>query len=171
MAEANLLVSFDPVHQESAKAEIEALMKEIQETVKILKVEEGLAELSVKNARKVIKSLAKISGKDISKFKYTFNWWPVDEWCKSGIADMQKCIKKLQGAIKKEEKWKMDLAKRKTTKDYGKDIIIKLTDVVDKPKVDLKDPDKIIKVEITGNKTAISILAKDDFLALSKLKE
>ncbi len=158
MPEANLLVTFDPVHQESAKAEIETLIKETGESAKILKIEEGLAEIKVKDARKTIKKI------DTSKFEYTFYWWPADKWSKSDIKSMQKVIVGLEKGIKKEEKWKMDFAKRKVTQEYPKDIIIKLTDVIDKPNVDLKNPDKIIKIEIMGNRAAISLLTKDELL-------
>ncbi|UZE93997.1 MAG: hypothetical protein IB618_00255 [Candidatus Pacearchaeota archaeon] len=153
--ESNLLVTFDPVHEESVKAEIEAIAKEVDKGLKIEKVEDGLAELEADNPREVIKALSNI---DKAKFKYTFYWWPVDEWCGSSLEDIQNCIKKIQEGIKPEEKWKMDLAKRKVTQKYPKDIIIKLTEVVDKQKVDLKNPDKIIKVEIVSDKAAISLL-------------
>ncbi len=156
---SNLLVTFDPVHTESAKAEIEAVFSEIGKKITIEKIEDGLAELSVDNAREVINDLKKVTAE---KFKYTFYWWPVDEWCKSSIEEMQECIKKIQEGIKAEEKWKMDLAKRKVTQEYPKDLIIKLTDVVDKSKVDLKNPDKIIKVEIVSDKAAISLLKPEE---------
>ena len=167
MPKANLLVTFDPVHEGSAKTEITTLIKEVGKEAKIIKVEAGLAELSVANARGTVKAVAKLS-KD--KFNYTFYWWPVDKWCKSEMKDMQKVIKQLEKGIAKEEKWKMDLAKRKTTKEYPKDIIIKLTDIVDKPNVDLKNPEKIIKVEIIENRAAISLLAKDELLSVPKIK-
>jgi len=171
MAETNLLVTFDPVHKESAKAEIEALMKEIGKKVGIVSVEDGMAELSVDNAKKTIKSLADLCKKDNTKFNYTYNWWPVDKWCKSDLEGMQACIKELEKGIGKEEKWKMDFAKRKTTQKYPKDIIIKLTDVVDKPKVDLKNPDKIIKVEVIGDRAAISLVTSDEILNVPKTKD
>jgi tRNA(Ser,Leu) C12 N-acetylase TAN1 len=171
MADINLLVTFDPVHEQSAKAEIEEIAKEAKEKVKIGKVEEGLAEISAGDARKFIKKILDMAKKDIDKFKYTFNWWPVDKWCKSGVSDMQKVIAELEKDIKKEEKWKLEFSRRKTDKDYGKDIIIKLTEVVDKPKVDLKKPDKIIKVEVIADKAAISVFAKDETLNLAKLRK
>jgi len=170
MPEANLLVTFDPVHKESAKVEIEALIKGLGESFKIIKIEEGLTEISVKEPRKIIKSLIKVREKDSSRFKYTFNWWPVDEWCKADIKEMQKIISKIEKNISQKDKWKMDFSKRQTTKDYGKDIIFKLTDAVDKPKVDLSNPDKIIKVDIIRDKAALSILAKDEFLSTLKAK-
>ncbi|MEM2089670.1 MAG: THUMP domain-containing protein [Candidatus Pacearchaeota archaeon] len=170
MTQGNLLVSFDPVHEESAKAEILGLLKEAKQEAKILSASQGLAEVSVKDARKAIKSLLEIAKKNIDKFKYTFNWWPVDKWCKAEIKEMQNVIKKLQEGIKKDEKWKMDLVKRKTVKDYGKDLIIKLTDVIDKPKVDLNSPQKIVKVEVDGERAAISLLTPDEILSVPKLK-
>ncbi len=158
MADANLLVTFDPVHQESAKAEIEAALKELGKKAKILSIAEGMAQVSVDNPREVVKSLKKVK----TKFSYTFYWWPVDEWCKSSVDKMKDCVKKVQTGIKKEESWKMDLAKRKITQEYPKDLIIKLTDAVDKPKVDLSNPDKIIKVEIVSDKAAISLLTPNE---------
>lgn len=161
MTKANLLVTFDPVHQESAKKEIETLMKELNESGKIKEIERGLAQLAVKDARKFIDKLLGIAKKEIGKFNYTFNWWPVDEWCKAEIREMQKVIAEIQKGIKKEEKWKMELVKRDVTKKYPEDLIIKLTDVVNKPKVDLSNPDKIIKVEIIGDKAAITLIEKN----------
>jgi tRNA(Ser,Leu) C12 N-acetylase TAN1 len=129
-----------------------------------------LAEISVPDARKAIKVLKEIAKKDGSKFKYTFNWWPVDKWCKANVAEMQKIIKKLQEDIKDNEKWKMDLVKRKVEKDLGKDLIIKLTDVVNKKCIDLNNPQKIIKVEIEGTRAAISLYSPEEYLSISFLK-
>lgn len=171
MAEVNLLVTFDPVHKQSAKTEIENIIKEAGEKAKIEKIEEGLVEIKTSNAKKIIKKIIDIAKKDIDKFNYTFNWWPVDKWCKSEIKDMQKAISEIEKNIKETEKWKMDFSKRKTDKDYGKDIIIKLTEVVDKPKVDLNKPDKTIKVEIIGDKAAISLIAKGESLNVPNFKK
>lgn len=170
MAEANLLVTFDPVHESSAKKEIETLIKEMKIEGKIVKIDQGLAQLKVKDARKTINTLLKFAKKKIDKFTYTFNWWPVDKWCKAEIREMQKVISEIQKGIKKEDKWKMELIKRQTTKDYPKDIIIQLTDVVNKPNVDLEKPHKVIKVEIIGGKAAITLIAEGESLNVQKLK-
>ncbi len=167
MADTNLLVTFDPVHKESAKAEINFIAKETGKKVKIMRTEEGLAEINADKPKEIIKALKNI---DKEKFKYTFYWWPVDEWCKSGVKEIQDCIKKIQQGIKAEEKWKMDLAKREVTQEYPKDLIIKLTDVIDKQEVDLKNPEKIIKIEIIGDKTAISLLTPEEIFNVLKIK-
>lgn len=170
MAEANLLVTFEPVHLESAKKEIENILKETKEKAKLLKAEEGLAEISASDAQKLVKAVVGIAKKDEKKFCYTFNWWPVDKWCKAEVKDMQKVISELEKGIKSTDKWKLDITKRKTDKEYGRDFIIKLTEVIDKPKVDLSNPDKIIKIEIIGNKAAISLISKDNHLNIARLK-
>ncbi len=158
MADGNLIVTFDPSHLQSAKAEIEKIMKELKESAKILSSGDGLAEVSVKDARKIVQTLSKMK-KD--KFEYTYHWIPVDKWAKASIADMQKAIKELAKEIKDSDKWKMDIGRHKT-KLEGKDLIMKLTAVIEKPKVDLENPDKIVKVEIIGNKAGISLLKKGE---------
>jgi len=165
----NLLVTFDPTHSEGAKKEIETLLTEIGEKAKIGACEEGLAKVNVKDPKKAVKKLIGICKKDSSKFKHTFNWIPADKWCKSTVGDMQKTIKAIIKDIKTNDKWKMDLGKRKA-KDYEKDLIIKLTEVVDRLKVDLKNPDKIVKVEIIADKAAISLLTPDELLNVVKIK-
>ena len=170
MPEANLLVTFEPSHESSSKAEIENLLKEVKESAKILAIGEGLAQVSVKDAKKALSSLLKIAKKNSEKFSYTYNWWPVDKWCKAEIKDMQKVIAELEKGIKKDDKWKLDLAIKQTTKTYPKNVIIQLTEVIDKPNVDLDSPDKIIKVEIVKEKAALSLLTKDEVLSVQKLK-
>lgn len=161
MEEANLLVTFEPTHKEAARAEIEEVLREIGEEPEIIGIEEGMAAVKVSNPKEAVKAIASLEDE---KFKYTFFWWPVDRWCKAEIEEMKKHIKELQESIGEEEKWKMDLSKRKTTKEWPKDLIIQLTEVVDKPKVDLENPEKIIKVVIIGEKAAISLLKKDELV-------
>jgi len=164
MAKANLIVTFDPTHSTSAKKEIENLVKEIKETAKILSCEEGLAQVVVKDARAIVKALSKIK-KD--KFAYTFHWIPMDKWCKSTIADMQKVVKDIAKDISAADKWKMEISKHKSDL-HDKELIIKLTEVIDKPKVDLENPDKTVWVEVVGNEAGIALLKKGDFLKILK---
>ena len=77
---------------------------------------------------------------------------------------MQKAIKSLVPKIKKDEKWMMDIEKRYYDKMDYKELILKLTDVVDREKIDLKKPKKIIKVEIVGKDAGISLLEPDEML-------
>lgn len=172
MVDANLIVSYDPSHAGSAKEEVEKVLKDIKQKAKHLKSDvEGIFNLKVTDARKIVKSLAKLCEKSPEKFDKTFHWIPIDKWCKSAIADMQKVVKKLEKDIKKTETWKMDLNKRKYDKGNTIELILKLTEVVDKPNVDLKKPKKIIQVEIMGNKAGLSLLKADELLNTVKPKK
>ena len=172
MAKANLLVTHDPNHAGLAKEEIIAVLKQLKIEPEFLKSEiEGLFQIIVKEPKKVVKKLTAVCKKDSSVFRTTFHWVPVDNWCKSTIEGMQKTIKSLVKDIKEKDKWKMDITKRCYEKYHITELIMKLTDVVDRPKVDLKNPDKIIKVDIIGNDAGISLLNKDEMLNIPALKQ
>jgi tRNA(Ser,Leu) C12 N-acetylase TAN1 len=165
---ANLLVTFDPSKEESAKAEIILRLQEIKETPAILKIEDGLAQLNVKDAKKAVSALKKIAVKSKDKFSSTFNWIPVEQWVSAKIPEMQKAVKEIQKGIADKEKWKLDLGLHKTEL-HQRDLIIKLTDAIEKQNVDLEKPDKIVKVEIVKDKAAVSLLKPDELLKAAQL--
>ena len=170
MVEANLIITYDPAHAGSAKEEVDKVLKEIKNEAKDLKSEiDGIFNTRVKDARKIVKELAKLCRKKPDLFDKTFHWIPIDKWVKASVGGMQKEIKKFDKLIKEKEKWKMDLGKRKTDK-HEANLIIKLTEVINKPNVDLEKPDKIVKVEIIGNKAGLALLNKDELLNIPKLK-
>ncbi len=165
MVDANLLVTHDPSHAGSAREEVEKALRALKQKAKFLKSEiEGVFMLKVGNAKKLIKSLNKLKNK--KGMTYTFHWIPIDKWIATNIKAMQKEIKKLQKGIKKTEKWKMDLHKRHFDEMQSTELTIKLTEAVDKPKVDLQNPQKIIEVQIIGKKTGLALLNKDEVLTL-----
>lgn len=166
MPDANLLVTHDPSRAGSAKEEVEKLMKAVKQKAKFLKSEnEGVFKLRVGNARNTIKKLAKLKGKK-GMFEHTFHWIPIDKWIAANVKTMQSEVKKLQKGIKKAEKWKMDLQKRHFGQMHSTELIMKLTEVVDKPKVDLENPQKILEVQIIGKKAGLALLKKDEILKL-----
>ncbi len=168
----NLVVTFDPNHLESAKTEILHLLDEVKQKAQILAADEGLAHIAVKDARKAVDDLKVVAEKSLDKFNHTMKWVPIDLWCKNSVKEMQNNIKKMVKGIKPEEKWKMELKTRKL-KDKPDEIklIMSLTEVVDRKYVDLENPEKIIKVEIVGNKAGLALLDKKHLLNIAKLKQ
>lgn len=168
---ANLIVTFDPNHLESAKKEIMHLLDEVKQKAQILAADEGLAHLAVKDARNAIEDLENLSKKSLDKFQHTMKWVPIDVWCKNSVKEMQTNIKKMVKGIKPDEKWKMELKTRKL-KDKPDEIklVMSLTEVVDRKHVDLENPEKVIKVEIIGNKAGLALLDKKHLLNIAKLK-
>ena len=165
MVDANLLVTHDQSHAGSAKESIEKALKAVKQKAKFLKPDsEGVFKLIVGNAKKAVKGLNKIKKKK-GMFEHTFHWIPIDKWTSSTISAMQKEIKKLQKGIKKNEKWKMDLHKRHFEMSQT-ELILKLTEAVDKQKVDLENPQKIIEVQIIRKKAGLALLNKDEILSV-----
>ena len=166
MADANLLVTHDPSRAGSSKEEVEKALKAVKQKGKFLKSEiDGVFNLRVSNPKKLVKSLGKLKNKK-KMFEHTFRWIPIDKWIAANVKTMQKEIKKLQQGIRKTEKWKMDLQKRHFDQMQSTELIMKLTEAVEKPKVDLDNPQKIIEVQIIGKKAGLALLNKDELLTV-----
>ncbi len=166
MPDANLLVTHDPSHSGSAKEEVEKALKAIKQKAKFLKSSiDGIFMLRVANPKKAVKVLGKIKSRK-GLFEHTFYWVPIEKWVATNIKVMQKEIKKLQKGIKKTEKWKLDLHKRHFDSMHTTELIMQLTDVIEKQKVDLENPQKIVEVQILGKKTGLSLLNKDELLII-----
>ena len=166
MPDANLIVTHDPSHAGSAKEEVEKALKAVKQKAKFLKSGvEGIFMLRVSNPKKTVKSLSRIKSKK-GMFSHTHYWVPVDKWTSSNVKLMQNEIKKLQKGIRKTEKWKMDIHKRHFDQISSTELIMSLTEAVDKPKVDLENPQKIVEVQIIGKKAGLSLLNRDEMLVV-----
>lgn len=164
----SMIITYDPAHEASCKQSIENVMKTVSATPKFLKSRyAGVFLVEVDKPVTIIKKLVKLADKNKGIFGKTHRYIPVDKWVPAKINDMQEAIKSLVPGIKKSDKWKMELDKRYYHKIDYNELIMKLTDVVDREKIDLQNPDKIIKVEIIGNNAAISVLKPDEQLAIS----
>jgi len=168
----NLLVTFDPNHVGTAQNELNEVLKKIGEKPKIAASEvEGLFKVAVSNARKVVGRLNDLCRADPNLFVATHHYIPIDFWCKSEVAVMQKNIKPFASDIGEAERWKMNVSKRHWGKLGGTELIIKLTEVIDRENVDLDSPQKIVQVEIIGKEAGISLLQPEDLLDIAEVKE
>ena len=168
--EANLIVTYDPTHAGKATEEIKELIEGFGGAEFLESGFEGVSLLHTKQSpKKIVKSLSETCKDEPYKFKYTFRWIPVDKWCNSKITDMVSAMDEIDKKIGEHESWKMDVGKRGYEGDTM-ELIMKLTESINKPHVNLKNPDKIIKVEIVGDRTGISLLDKDEYLNIAKMK-
>ncbi len=167
--EANFLVTHDPTHVGKAKSEVEALMKEAGGADFVESSVDGVLLLKThKNPKDVIKKLKEACEKEPGRFSYTFKWVPIEKWCSSSMNELEKVMKELNTKISENESWKMDLGKR-NYEGNTMDIIMKLTEHINKPNVDLKNPQKIIKIEIIGKNAGVSLLKADEYLDTQKM--
>ncbi len=169
--QANLIVTFDPNHRGTAELELREVLKQAGEKPQIGQTEiEGLFKVAVSNARQAVAKIRSLCRSNPNLFSVTHHFTPIDHWCPSDVPAMQKLIKQASAGIGQDEKWKMGLNKRHWDKLEGVQLIIKLTDVVDRKTVDLDNPDKIVQVEIIGKEAGIALLTPKDLLDVAKEK-
>ena len=80
---------------------------------------------------------------------------------------MRDAVKVLRNKIRAGEKWRMTMEKRRYTRYSKIEIITALAELIDE-KVDLKNPDKILRVEIIGRYAGFSVLTPQDIFSVSK---
>ena len=171
MKDANLLVTYDPAHSGKAKEEAQALLEAAGEKAEFLESDiPGLFLLRTgKDPKKLTRELRDVVEENPEQYKYTFHWIPIEKWCKSSVDDMSRAMKEIDSRMSDDESWKLELGKRQH-EGKSTDLIVKLTENINHPKVDLKNPQKIVKVEIIGDHAGIALLDRNELLDIPKIK-
>lgn len=169
--QANMIVTFDPNHRGTAELELREVLKQAGEKPQIGQTEvEGLFKVAVSNARAAVAKIRTLCSNNPNLFAVTHHYTPIDNWCQSEVPAMQKLIRAASAGIGQNEKWKMGLNKRHWDKLEGVQLIMKLTEVVDRKHVDLDKPDKIIQVEIIGKEAGVALLTPKDVVDIAREK-
>ncbi|EIJ65366.1 THUMP domain protein [Candidatus Nitrosopumilus salaria BD31] len=100
--------------------------------------------------------------------RYCLRIIPIQKFIESKIEEIEKTVEDLSGQILEDETYRISIGKRNSELS-SKEIISKVANKI-KNKVSLEFPDKVILIEILGNKTGISILKKSDILSTEKTK-
>jgi len=170
---ANLLITFDPMNHSEARAEVVNVLKEVGEHKPefLYSGVRGLFQIRVDtNPKDVTRRLDALCRTDPSKFWYTYHWIPVEKWCSSTIKEMSEIVKEFAKRIKLNERWRMRINKRFYEKYHTDELIEKLTEHVDRPNVDLENPQKTIRVEIIGGKAVLSLLKPKEHFSANDVK-
>jgi len=102
-------------------------------------------------------------------FEFATKWVPVDYWCDTALDAMKKLIEeKIRCEIDANETRGMEVEKRRWQKYHTADIIAHLANAIDL-RVNLDRPDKLVRVDIVGRQTAISVLRLGDIFAVNAL--
>ena len=100
--------------------------------------------------------------------RYCLRIIPIQKVVETKIEEIEKSVSDFDEQIPEGETYRILIEKRNSNiSSHG--IITKIANKI-KNKVNLDFPDKIILVEILGNKTGISILRKQDILSTEKTK-
>ncbi|MFW6117101.1 MAG: THUMP domain-containing protein [Thermoproteota archaeon] len=171
---ANLLVTFDSENLSAARYEVEDALEEVgEDSIEFLSSGVyGLFKLRIDfNPKEATKRLNALCRDDPSLFWYTYHWIPVEKWTSSTLHEMSEIVKKYAEKIEPEDRWRMRINKRFYDRYHTSELIEKLTKYVDKPNVDLENPDKTIRIEIIGGKAGFSLLKPEEHFSVNEIKE
>jgi tRNA acetyltransferase TAN1 len=117
--------------------------------------------------RKVVAKLNELVAENPNAINYVLKLRPVDLWTAPTIADLKVAVSSLKGQIRLGERWGMEVELRRFTTLHKMEIIEQLAELIDE-KVDLRNPDKMVRIEILGNSAAVSVLRPEDVFSLHK---
>jgi tRNA acetyltransferase TAN1 len=100
--------------------------------------------------------------------RYCLRIIPIQKVIETKIDEIEKTVSNMNEQIVDGETYRISIEKRNSDLSSQK-IIKKIANEI-KNKVSLEFPDKVILIEILGNKTGISILKKSDVLSIEKTK-
>jgi len=170
MHDFNLLVSCSWHNYREARGEIIHLLGVLGDKNPYVRSTIARGIIGVKtrlDSREVIRGLREIFNQDPLVIQHTFKWVPIDLWTPSDIDSMKEVAKQLKNKIQKGEKWRMTVEKRRYTQHHKIDIIKEIAEIINE-KVDLKNPDKILRIDIIGKYAGISLLKSKEIFSVSK---
>jgi tRNA(Ser,Leu) C12 N-acetylase TAN1 len=115
------------------------------------------------DSHEIATNLRKLAVEDPHDFYYTQRWIPIDIWTSSDIPNMKEGVKKA-AKIGTNERWMMVVEKRRYETHHTAEIIRDLAEGIE-GLVDLKNPEKILRIDILGPYAGISQLRPEDIFS------
>ena len=122
------------------------------------------------DAKKVIQKIQQLLKKNPHFFQFILKIIPIDFVCETNIKVLANLIQEHSKAfIKEEDSFKIVLKRRKHEKIERNNVIERVASQLNN-KVDLENPDKVIRLEVLGNFCGVSFLERNDIIRLGNLK-
>ena len=102
------------------------------------------------------------------EFRYTLKVTPITGTVASDPKEIADFAAKLSETMKKDEKYRITVEKRRTSIS-GRALIDAVAERIDR-EVDLDEPDKIVLIQIVGEITGVSVIPPDKILSVEREK-
>lgn len=166
----NLLVSYRFNEFQQARDEVIRLLAEMGDKDPVVQKTEVKGIIGVRTfipSREVISRVRQFFHQDAQKVQHAVKWVPVDIWCNSELENMVETVRTVKDQIDENETWAMDLEKRKYPAHHIYQIVTRLAEPFTQ-KVDLKKPDKYLRVDIIGEQAGISVLKSEEIFSIAR---
>jgi len=170
MYDFNLLISYPWGVYGKAKREIVQVLELLGDEDPVVKrtIAEGIIGVKTSlDSREVVRGLRRLFEEDPFVFQYTLKWVPVDLWTLSDMDSMKEAVRNLRNRIHVGERWRMTVEKRRYNQHHKIEIIRELAELIDE-KVDLENPEKILRVDIIGRYAGVSVLIPQEIFSVAK---
>ncbi len=170
----NILVTFHSHERKEAVVEINARLSDLGIKLEDMMESEfpGVMLVRVEGSpRDAVRLLNGLCRKFPEVFKFTHRWAPIERWVALNDDAMVRGVEEIGSGINDKDRWKLSLFKRGYEKHSAMEMIKLLTDHINRGKVDLEHPDKIIEVQMVSDAAGISLIREDEYLDVNKVRE
>jgi tRNA acetyltransferase TAN1 len=129
-----------------------------------------ISALTNLDAKKVILKIRQILKENPHFFQFILRIIPIDFICETNVKVLVNLIQENSKTyIKEGDSFKIVLKRRKHEKIERSNAIERIANQINN-KVDLENPDKVIRIEVLGNFCGVSFLKRDDIIKIVNLK-
>jgi tRNA acetyltransferase TAN1 len=168
----NLLASTSRGNERQMCSELSYLLKEKLEDPAPVVDKTGVRGLVAAktslNPREVIEKFRGILQERPYEFRYALRIIPVERTVPTDLDEVKRAASELAANIGENETFRVTVEKRFSSL-HSRDFIEAVATDIDR-KVDLKNPDKILLIEVVGGVTGISLIKPSEVLAVTKEK-
>ena len=167
----NLLATAARGNEEDACSEIWYLLGEIGDSTSEVDktgITGLIAAKTTLNPYDVIKKFRTILKERPYEFRYSLRVIPVEKVIRTDLGEIQRVVTELASKINENETFRVTVEKRFTTTSMRD--IIEAAAVNIQRRVDLRNPDKIVLIEVVGGLTGVSVVKAEDILSAVKEK-
>jgi len=167
----NLIVTCARHFEPETEEELSDILEELGDSDAEVSITKMSGILTAKTKLEPIKVVRKIKEMLLDEpwsIRYCLRIIPIQKVIETKIEEIEKMAIYISEQISDEETYKISIEKRNSDLS-SQEIISKIASKI-KNKVSLEFPDKVILIEILGDKTGISILKKADVLSVEKTK-
>lgn len=171
--EPNLLVTFRPEDGPLAQGEIEARLEELEVAFQYLPSRvDGLFQMRVEgDPKEITKKLRAACEAGPEKFLHTYRWLPVATWTDVDFDDMRSVVREMVPHIGQEERWRIVVNKRFHEEHTTEELVEGVAQVVDRPNVDLMNPEVVIRVEVIDRRAGLVLHRADEVLDVNEVRQ
>lgn len=167
----NLLVSCKWNRARETAQEVTGLLKEFGDPSPIIErtLARGIVGVQTRlDARETVSNIRKLFQSDPTRLEFAIKWVPIDSWVQATLPALVERVKQVAGQIGPKEAWRTIVEKRRFTKYHSEEIIRTLEVHIKSKKIDLHNPDKILRIDILGKWAGVTILKPEDVFSTAK---